>query len=114
MRVFTFDFPPSTNTAYYNRKGGRFLSNKGKTYKHSVRLLVMHEKPTDDFYSVSLHLHPPTKARRDCGNYEKLVVDAMSGYIYNDDSQIKELHIYMHHKDKDSPRVVVEVDKIKW
>ena len=114
MRVFTVAFPPSTNTAYVNGRKGRHLSKKARAYKDRATLVFRGNIPTDDFYCVSIHLHPPTLTKRDCGNYEKLITDCMTGHIYNDDSQIKELHIFMHHKDGSDPRAEIEVSKIKW
>jgi len=114
MRVFTIEFPPSTNTCYVNAQKGRHLTEKGRSYKTRIQYSFMGNEPTEDYYSVSIHLFPPTKAKRDCGNYEKLICDAMSGFIYEDDSQIKHLQIFMHHKDKENPRAEVTVDVIKW
>lgn len=53
-------------------------------------------------------LFMPTKRKADIDNFHKLVLDAMSGIVYEDDNQIKELHTYMDY-DKDNPRIDLEI-----
>jgi len=116
LRVFTFPFPPSDNTAYPTnfKTGRRYLSAKGKTYKETIRMLMLGQEATDDYYTITLTLYPPDKRVRDVGNFDKLTLDAMTGLIYTDDVQVKELHTYMKHRDKENPRAEVTVDVIKW
>jgi Holliday junction resolvase RusA-like endonuclease len=46
--------------------------------------------------AVRLDLHPPRHGRADVANYEKLVVDAVFGYLGLDDSLIDDLRIVRH------------------
>jgi Holliday junction resolvase RusA-like endonuclease len=50
-------------------------------FTHRWGLLECEVERTIDFY-------PPDRRRRDCGNYEKAIDDAMSELVYRDDSQI--------------------------
>ena len=43
---------------------------------------------------------------------ESLILDAMEGFIYKNDRQVKEKHIYWG-LDKDNPRAEIEVSKIE-
>jgi Holliday junction resolvase RusA-like endonuclease len=45
-------------------------------------------------------LHPPRRGKADAANYEKLVVDAVFGYLGIDDSLIDDLHIVRHAVEK--------------
>ena len=49
-----------------------------------------------------------TKRKADLDNFNKLWQDALSGIVYEDDSQIGELHLYRDY-DKLKPRIELEV-----
>ena len=89
---FVVPFPPSSNTAYYTdkRTNTRHLSQKGRAYKKEVALLIRHY---ENLFSTSrLHvvytLHCPDKRKRDIMNFEKVLTDCFSKFIFADDSQI--------------------------
>jgi Holliday junction resolvase RusA-like endonuclease len=44
--------------------------------------------------SVSVTFYFATKRRRDLDNQNKLILDALTGIAWDDDSQIAELHLY--------------------
>lgn len=44
----------------------------------------------------------------DLDNFQKILIDGLAGTFYKNDSQIVEIHAYLH-DDKHSPRVEVEV-----
>lgn len=55
------------------------------------------------------------KRNRDIDNYNKLVLDSLSGIVYEDDKQIKQLFVEKQY-DKLNPRVeieLIEYDKFK-
>jgi len=56
--------------------------------------------------AIHVHFYFETKCRRDLDNRNKLVLDALTGIVYVDDSQIDELHLYRHY-DKAKPRIEV-------
>ena len=47
-----------------------------------------------------------TKARRDIDNFLKVVIDSMTGVVYKDDSQIRQLHAEKLY-DPGSPRIEI-------
>ena len=59
-------------------------------------------------YSVGIDLYPATRRRADVDNHAKQILDGMNGAVWDDDSQIDELHI-IRHWDGSAPRVVVSV-----
>lgn len=58
--------------------------------------------------AVSIRYYFATKRKRDLDNQNKLVLDALSGIVYADDSQIDELHLYRRF-DKENPRIEIVV-----
>jgi crossover junction endodeoxyribonuclease RusA len=49
-----------------------------------------------------------TKRRQDIDNFNKLILDALTGIIWEDDSQIQELKIIKDY-DKAEPRIEIEI-----
>lgn len=58
--------------------------------------------------SVSVRFFFGTKRKADLDNFNKLWQDALTGIVYEDDSQIAELHLYRDY-DKAEPRIEVSV-----
>lgn len=61
--------------------------------------------------SVSITLYFGTKRRADLDNFNKLSLDALTGIVYEDDSQIAELNLKRAY-DKARPRIEIEVNEI--
>lgn len=57
---------------------------------------------------VTMHLYHRTRRKSDIDNFNKLVFDALSGIVYEDDEQIESLCISKGH-DKDNPRVELSI-----
>jgi Holliday junction resolvase RusA-like endonuclease len=102
-KKITLDLPlrlVSTNSAYATtkRSGRVFCTSKARAFKKSVHSLAVKQckqggwKTTDGRVKVHVLLTFPDRRRRDVDNI-KLLLDAMEGVIYDDDSQIYELNI---------------------
>ena len=81
--------PVSVNHMY--RGGRRYLTEAGKQYKSTVALLCKDQNPELEklkggFIALVVYRWKDRR-RRDITNYEKLIMDALSGILYNDDSQ---------------------------
>lgn len=63
-------------------------------------------------YAVSLRCCFADRRHRDLDNVAKAVTDAGNGIMYDDDSQIDELHVYREH-DKQRPRIEVTVEVVR-
>jgi Holliday junction resolvase RusA-like endonuclease len=59
---------------------------------------------------VSIAFYFATKRRRDLDNQNKLILDALTGIAYDDDSQIAELHLYRAY-DAKRPRIEISLEK---
>lgn len=91
-------YPPSVNTYWGFHGHRRFLTKKALEFKKLVANEV-HSQPTrfgDQKLSVSLELYPPDRRVRDIDNPVKPLLDSLvqSG-LFDDDKQIKVMHIYM-------------------
>lgn len=88
-------YPPSVNN-YWRRVGNRtIISKPGREYKKEVatlcRKLISFDK--DKRLSVTILCCPPDKRRRDLDNVLKAIFDSLSGFAFEDDSQIDHIDI---------------------
>lgn len=100
--------PLSTNRMY---QGRRFLTKQAREYKETVAWEVRTQyrgKPIDTPVRLKIALWWPDKRRHDLDNI-KGFLDAMTGILYEDDSQIVELNITKG-IDRENPRVEITVD----
>lgn len=108
--ILTVPYPPSANR-YWRRHGHTiYLSNEARQYKESVKLTMRSGPPIQGKVRVTARLYRPAK-RGDMLNREKVLMDALEGVAFVDDSQIWEAHFYQF-DDKVNPRAEVEVERI--
>lgn len=74
-------------------RGVRVLvSAKGREWKQAaawhLAAQVGEPKPSSGGVAVSIVLHPPTRRKTDVDNRAKVVLDALQGWMYEDDSQV--------------------------
>lgn len=99
-----------------NRSGRRFLTKEGKELKESWGWQAKSLK--NQFYASGTHIKVTVRLyfrdarRRDSQNFLKLVYDAFTGILYEDDSQIVEEHIFKY-IDRTSPRIELEWEVVK-
>ena len=63
-----------------------------------------------DALSIVIELYFSDKRIRDWDNWHKLSMDALTGIVWEDDSQIKEVTIRIMPIDKISPRIEVIIE----
>lgn len=104
MSVLELDFiPPTTNHIWKHRVLGGFacvyMTAEGKQFKRDVQAEATRQgiKLTQGPITVLLALTFPDQRRRDIDNYTKGLFDALSGYAWEDDSQIVSLQITKRH-----------------
>lgn len=97
LRTATFQlpWPPSVNAAYRSVMIGRsprvLLSRDGREYKRRAAWELLRQRvPGFGNARVSVHVEvcPPDRRRRDLGNLDKLLLDALLPRVLTDDSQI--------------------------
>ncbi len=115
IRKFTLELPPTTNNLYRAaHHGGRtyqYLTGEARAWKEAAqwemkdRRCRLIEGPVEVVATFYL------KRERDIEN-AKLLFDALEGTVIKNDSQIVSMHLFKE-KDKDNPRVVLEVYELE-
>lgn len=107
--------PKSTQHIYRASCRGRFpttyMTAEGKALKEAYQWEAKSQwrgKPLETEVELWITLYMATKRLPDLDNYNKLSLDALTGIVYNDDSQIRALHIERAY-DKKHPRIEIEV-----
>lgn len=106
MITLELPFPPSTNSYWRHIVIGKnprtLISDKGRKYRQEILeecLVLDLPRKLQGTLACTLDLYPPCNRRRDCDNYAKALLDAMThAAVYGDDSQIVDLRIRMHPK----------------
>lgn len=107
--------PKSTSHVYQYTCRGRFacmyMTKKGKDVKESYQWQIKSQwkdKPLTENLKVSLVLYFGTKRKQDIDNFNKLALDACTGTVWEDDSQIQEMTIRKEY-DKENPRIELSI-----
>jgi len=107
--------PLSTNHLYKSVCRGHlptvYLSPEGKATKRGYQLEAKAQwkaKPLEGDIEVWVTFFFGDKRRRDVSNHEKIALDALSGIVYIDDSQIAYLHLERQYDPK-RPRIEIEI-----
>lgn len=67
-------------------------------------------EPTACDFAVSIEAYRPRRVG-DADNLLKLTLDAMNGIVWEDDRQVKELHVYLR-DDRKNPRLEVTIEEV--
>lgn len=100
--------PISLNNMY---RGRRFLTQRGKDTKASMQLEFQSQYKDiiiEGDVCLNVIFYFKNKIRRDIDSHLKALLDSMTGIVYNDDSQVTELHVYKY-VDSKNPRVEVSI-----
>ena len=93
-------FPPTVNNYYVKTKRGVYISMKGRKFRSLTSAEVIKQLPEVHFPAterllVEVVLYPPDKRKRDLGNYDKALMDAIThSGLWEDDSQIDQQFFY--------------------
>ena len=91
---------PSVNSYYVKTRTHMRISPKGQNFREDVLQALSQQAPdvflpADQRLFVEITLHVPDKRKRDLDNYLKALFDALTkAGLWEDDSQIDQLHIY--------------------
>lgn len=87
------------------------MTAEGKALKAAYQLQAQSQwrgEPLTGPLSLEVTLYFGTRRKGDIDNFNKLVLDALTGIVWEDDSQIEELRLRKAY-DKERPRVEVEI-----
>lgn len=89
--ILTLPYPPSSNRYWRNVKGRVVVSREAREYKKTVAKLALVQRGSEKAIAgrcmVVAHFYRPAR-RGDLDNLLKVVLDALRGIAYGDDSQI--------------------------
>jgi crossover junction endodeoxyribonuclease RusA len=107
--------PFSTNNIYFSspkmKPGMRIMSQKARDRKEQYGWEAKsqwHKGILQGDVEINIRLYFGDKRRRDWDNYHKLSIDALTGIVWEDDSQIQIAHVRKYY-DKEKPRIEVEI-----
>jgi Holliday junction resolvase RusA-like endonuclease len=90
------------------------MTDEGRDLKESYQWQAKSQwkrKPVTCELQVSVVIYFGTKRKADVDNFNKLWQDALTGIVYEDDSQITELTVRKSY-DKENPRLEIEVNEL--
>lgn len=105
--------PISTQHAYGQRGKIRYMKKVAKDLKRSYQFQAVEqwkEKPLEVKLEVAILLFFKDKRKRDWDNWHKLSMDALTGIVWEDDSQIQKAIVYKG-IDKENPRIEIRVNE---
>lgn len=118
MKLILTGEPKSTQHIYgltcRGRFATRYMTTAGKALKEAYQWEAKSQwrkKPLRGDVSLSITLYFGTKRRSDLDNFNKLSLDALTGIVYEDDSQICEL-VLRRGYDKQNPRIEIEAKEV--
>lgn len=96
--TFNLPWPPSANHMFVNAGKRRFRGKQYVAFVGMVANIVEREKIVSmgsKRLAIAIWLHAPNRRKVDIDNRVKPVLDALQrAGVYDDDSQVDELHIY--------------------
>lgn len=112
MKISFKTMPPSTNRLYGRMAGRIYVRADARSAKDDIGWEARTQfryKPFSADLIVEMKVFWPDRRRRDIDNGTKAFLDALTGVLWLDDSQIIKLTLYKM-LDKQNPRVELEID----
>lgn len=110
MKPLILPYPPTMNLMWRKTRNGRtYLTHEARHYKANTALLARAHglRPIDGEVSLTINLYRPAR-RGDLDNSLKVMIDALKGVAFSDDSQVRRIEAERF-EDKANPRVEVVV-----
>ena len=114
IKITLLGNPQSTNHLYRRHGYIIYMSKEGKSLKEGYQFQAQtqyKEKPLSGDLQVSIGLYFNRKGKHDIDNFGKILLDSLTGIIWEDDNQIVTEKVSKFY-DKKLPRIEIEVEKI--
>ena len=114
--MYRFSLPPSANRYWRIYNGRVVVSEAANEYKHLVKMLARCSSPPVTILTGPVRVQVAVyRARKsgDLDNFLKILLDALQGVFYVNDSQVVEINASLH-DDRHEPRVEVAVQTALW
>lgn len=109
--------PKGKERPRFTRSGHAYTPKATKDAEQAIRdqfkLTYPYYDEVDDgttAWALRISAHTKSTRRKDLDNIAKLVMDALNGVVWKDDSQIQELNIYRLPAATGSPYTGIEID----
>ena len=117
MKIILKGNPISNNSIYKRGKGKSFyMTDKAEALKNDYAWQAVVQVGNKELLSgkleVKIKLYFEDKRKHDIDNYGKLLLDSISGIVYDDDSQIIKMQVEKFH-DRENPRIEIELKELK-
>jgi crossover junction endodeoxyribonuclease RusA len=103
--------PIPVNQKYFVVRGRMLLSTKYRDTKEAMQWEVKSQvkgAPLVGDVALNIMFYYGDNRKRDIDAYLKILLDSMSGIVYEDDAQISEMHVFKE-VDKINPRTVIQI-----
>lgn len=90
------------------------MTQEGKNIKQAYQYqakVQWKKKPITGPVQIGISLYFGTKRRQDIDNFGKVLLDSLTGVIWEDDSQVAEMNIRKGY-DKAKPRIEIEINQL--
>ena len=115
MKIILYGQPLSTQSIYkYTCARGfpnLYMTKAGKDIKEYYALAAKSQwgkKPLEDDLEINVKLYFKDKGKHDIDNFNKLLLDSLTGILWKDDSQIKKSITEMLYN-KLKPRIEIKI-----
>lgn len=113
MKIILDGNPVSTNQIYRRHGHIMYMSRQGKQMKESYQWQAKTQcrgfKCVTEAFWITIRLYFGDKRNRDIDNYNKILLDSLTGIVWEDDKQIQKMTIEKF-IDLDNPRIEIEVE----
>jgi Holliday junction resolvase RusA-like endonuclease len=106
--------PRSTNNIYKKTNFGIYMSKAGRQLKQSYVEQAIEQwdgAPWECDLEIWIEIYFGTKRKSDWDNFHKLSMDALTGIVWIDDSQIQVAHVSKFYS-KEDPRIEITIGKL--
>ena len=115
--IVSLPYPPTVNTYWRMFKNRMIISERGRKYRVDVLEAVLKQravKHLEKDLKINIVVTRPDNRRRDLDNLTKALLDGLThAGLWEDDSQIVDMHIAWSKKDgNECAEVMVEVEEI--
>lgn len=111
MEIILKGNPYTTNSLYGQKGHRRYMTTKGKELKEDYQWQIKSQyrgNPMKGDIDLRVELFFADNRKRDIDNYNKILLDAFMGLLWEDDSQIQSLLI-IKNKDLKNPRIEIQI-----
>lgn len=106
---------PSVNTYWRKWNNRMVISKAGREFKKKASNIFskefLEDNPYDCILKVKIELRFKDERRRDIDNYNKALLDSMSGIVFKDDCLIQEMNLKKY-SGCEKDEIIIEIEEL--